>query len=88
MRVLVCGGRAYTDRDELYAELDAFTPSMSSRRSLPAVLVASMRSPLNGRRHTASRRKRSERNGERLAAQGERVRFAMRAYWRKADQIS
>jgi YspA, cpYpsA-related SLOG family len=22
MRVLVCGGRAYTDRDELYAELD------------------------------------------------------------------
>jgi hypothetical protein len=87
MRVLVCGGRAYTDRDELYAELDGlhaeyvFTTIIAGGAGGADALAL-------GRRRAASRRKLSERNGERLAAQGERVRFAMRAYWRKADRIS
>jgi len=49
MRVLVCGGRDYTDRAALYAELDRLHAAYSFGRSLPAVPVASMRSPSNGR---------------------------------------
>jgi hypothetical protein len=88
MRVLVCGGRAYTDRAELYAELDRLNAEYAFTTIIAGGAGGGDALALEWAQARGIARKRSERNGDRLAAQEERVRLAMRAYWRKAGRIS
>ena len=87
MRVLVCGGRDYTDRAALYAELDRLHAEYSFGTIISGGASGADALELSGRRRRASRRKCSQRNGERLAERAVPVRFAMCACWRKADRI-
>jgi len=83
MRVLVCGGRAYTDRDELYAELDrlhaeyVFTTIIAGGAGGVDALALEW-AQAHGIATQAFRAERGSFG----------VRFALRAYWRKADRIS
>ncbi|MGB8633479.1 MAG: SLOG family protein [Xanthobacteraceae bacterium] len=68
MRVLVCGGRPYIDRAELYAGLDRLHAEYAFTTIIPGGAGGVDALALEWARRAASRRKRSERNGERSAA--------------------